>query len=185
MDRVASNLDTIRGFASDTKASPCGVDRIVSDGQSGAARAALDAAMALGLNHGGWCSNDRIADDGPLDPKYGLRKRFGGFGERVAANIRHSDGTMLLTFCAEAALDNRTAHARNIAKLRRKALIHLQLPPDIVGVTPKTFNGVRAWLARCSIRTVNIVGPLEKVAPGIGEAVKDFLELLLAPSEEE
>lgn len=179
-ERIAANLDTLRGFA---KASPFGVDRIVGDGQSGASRGALDAAIALGISHGGWCSNDRIADDGPLDAKYGLRKRFGGFGERVAANIRHSDGTMLLSFCAEAELDNRTAHARNIAKLRRKALLHLQLPANVAGISDKTFNGVRAWLNRCAIRTLNVVGPLEKVAPGIGEAVTDFFELLLTPSE--
>jgi hypothetical protein len=180
MERISQNLETLRSFSKDEPA-PYGVVRIVSDGQSGAARGALDAGLALGLNVGGWCSIDRVADDGPLDPKYGLRKRFGGFGERVAANIRHSDGTMMLSFAAETALDPRTLHAQKLAKLRRKALVHLQLPQKSAGITRRTADAVRAWFDRCSVRTLNVIGPFEKVEPGIAEAVQDFLELVLTP----
>lgn len=180
MDRTAHNLDTLRGFTKRTEV-PFGIDRIVSDAQSGASRGALDAAIELGLNHGGWATADRIADDGPLDAKYCVRKCPGGFGERVAANIRHSDGTMLLSFCAREALDGRTKHAQNLAKLKRKALVHLQLPPDMAHISEKTINLVRGWFKRCKVSTLHVVGPLESKEPGIGEAVHDFLVLVLTP----
>lgn len=179
-ERSLINLAALRGF---TRATPYGVDRIVSDAQSGAARGALDAAIALGLNHGGAGAFGRQADDGPLDEKYRVRSCPGGFGERVAANIKNSDGTMLLSFGSENTLDGRTAHARNLTKLKRKAMVHLQLPYDIAAVTPKTLSAVRAWFGRCHISTLNVVGPLEKKEPGLQRAVCSFLEAVLAASE--
>jgi hypothetical protein len=185
MERISHNLETLRGFTTD-KPAPCGIVRIVSDGQSGAARGALEAGLALGLNVGGWCAADHIADDGPLDAaRYGLRKRFGGFGERVAANIRHSDGTMLLSFGSREQLDPRTKHAENHAKLKRKAMIHLQLPSNVLHISAKTIAGVRNWLTRIPVRTLNVVGPFERKEPGLQCAVQAFFELLLAPSEDE
>ena len=46
--------------------------KIVSGGQTGADRAALDFAIGHGIPHGGWCPKGRKAEDGPIDPRYEL-----------------------------------------------------------------------------------------------------------------
>ena len=48
--------------------------RIVSGGQTGADRDALDVAIKLGIPHGGWIPKDRIAEDVPLPKKSELQE---------------------------------------------------------------------------------------------------------------
>src|SRR5947207_15103352 len=73
--------------------------KIVSGGQTGADRAALDAAMEAGIACGGWCPEDRTAEDGPIDPKYPLTPAPGaGYRERTRLNVRDSEGTVIFSF---------------------------------------------------------------------------------------
>jgi hypothetical protein len=168
MNRVSLNLAAAMGFV--TKPHGCLVDRIVSDGQSGVARGALDAAIALGVSHGGHCAAERLADDGPLDARYEVHAIKGGFGERVAKNIQHSHGTLLVTFCAETQMDGRTKHARDLSKLRRRAMVHLQMPNSALDISDKTVRAVRHWLKRCSIRILHVTGRSER---RMSEPVRD------------
>jgi hypothetical protein len=48
------------------------IDKIVSGGQAGADRAALDWAIENGIPHGGWCPKGRLAKDGPIPARYNL-----------------------------------------------------------------------------------------------------------------
>ena len=50
------------------------LQKIISGGQTGADRAALDFAIAHGIPHGGWCPAGRRAEDGGLDPRYQLKE---------------------------------------------------------------------------------------------------------------
>jgi hypothetical protein len=163
--------DVLAGFAFK-------VDRIISDAQSGAARGALDAAIELGLSHGGDAPFDRVADDGPIPKWYFVRSCPGGFAERCARNIRYSDGTLLLSFGGEEGIDGRTAHARDFAKKKHKASAHLQLyagrEPG-----PNMITSTRQWLTRHRIRTLHVTGPLERKEPGIAAAVKALLVAVL------
>ncbi|MBL7017121.1 MAG: hypothetical protein ISR84_06140, partial [Kiritimatiellales bacterium] len=71
------------------------VAKIISGGQSGADRAALDAAMACGIPHGGWCPKGRLAEDGQISPKYNLREmETDSYSERTKANVADSDLTL-------------------------------------------------------------------------------------------
>ncbi|MDH3584808.1 MAG: putative molybdenum carrier protein, partial [Phycisphaerae bacterium] len=73
--------------------------KIVSGGQTGADRAALDAALACGQPCGGWCPQDRAAEDGPIDPRYPLKELpGGGYRQRTHRNVIDSDGTVVLSF---------------------------------------------------------------------------------------
>jgi Circularly permutated YpsA SLOG family len=61
-----------------------GVTKIVSGGQTGVDRGALDAALAVGFACGGWCPGDRMAEDGPIPEKYPLMPLpNGGYRERT------------------------------------------------------------------------------------------------------
>src|SRR5262245_59379474 len=74
------------------------VERIVSGGQTGADRAALDFAIEHGLNHGGWCPKGRRAEDGPIPVRYLLKEtQTNRYVQRNEWNVRDSDGTVIFT----------------------------------------------------------------------------------------
>ena len=73
--------------------------KIVSGGQTGADRAALDAALSSGFPCGGWCPEGRLAEDGPLSSAYPLEELpGGGYRQRTIKNIESSDGTAIFYF---------------------------------------------------------------------------------------
>ncbi len=72
--------------------------KIISGGQTGADRAALDWAIAHQIPHGGWCPKGRLAEDGHLDFKYHLTETIKpNYAERTAWNVRDSDATVIFT----------------------------------------------------------------------------------------
>ena len=71
--------------------------RIVTGGQTGVDRGALDAALEAGFPCGGWAPEGRTAEDGPLHERYPLRELAGaGYEERTLQNVLDSDGTAIL-----------------------------------------------------------------------------------------
>ena len=75
------------------------ITRIVSGGQTGVDRAALDVALKLGIPCGGWCPRGRRAEDGPIDACYPLQETpTQEYPQRTEWNVRDSDGTLVLTF---------------------------------------------------------------------------------------
>jgi hypothetical protein len=75
------------------------LQRIISGGQTGADRAALDAALELGFPCGGWCPQGRLAEDGPLASVYPLQELpNAGYRQRTIKNIESGDGTAIFYF---------------------------------------------------------------------------------------
>jgi hypothetical protein len=75
------------------------IARLVSGGQSGVDRAALDVALALGIPCGGWCPKGRKAEDGE---RYPLKETpSAGYSQRTRWNVRDADGTLILTWGAK------------------------------------------------------------------------------------
>src|SRR5262249_2490126 len=73
------------------------VRRIVSGGQTGVDRAALDWAINHRVEHGGWCPRGRRAEDGPIAAHYQLIETdSAGYAERTKRNVRETDATLLL-----------------------------------------------------------------------------------------
>lgn len=73
--------------------------KIISGGQTGVDRAALDAALQLGIPCGGWCPKGRKAKDGPIPDRYPLKEtESGSYPVRTEMNVRDSDGTLILTW---------------------------------------------------------------------------------------
>jgi len=149
---------------------------IVSGGQSGVDRAALDAALAAGLPCGGWCPRGRAAEDGPIPARYPLRETGRADpAQRTRCNVRDSDATLII---ARGPLSGGTAlTARHACRLGRACLI-----VDLAGVEDGTSPEARivAWLRAEDPRILNVAGPRESGAPGIGQAARDLLDGVFA-----
>jgi hypothetical protein len=132
---------------------------IVSGGQTGADRAALDAALALGIAIDGWCPRGRWAEDGPIAALYPLRETESADpAERTRANIRDSDATLVLMFGAMDAGTNLTIAAAKAAG-RPCAVM------DVTTLNVETAIG--DWLRHANPRRLNVAGPRESTAPGL------------------
>jgi hypothetical protein len=151
------------------------LSKIISSGQTGVDRAALDAALELGLPCGGWCAKGRKAEDGSIDLRYPLKEtstvqyQFG-----TEANVMEADGTLILTTGKPT---GRTAFATQMALKHKKTHLVIDLNRK---VAPRV---VRDWAERHKIRVLNVAGPREGKIPGIYGKARKFLDLILADKE--
>ena len=146
--------------------------RVVSGGQTGVDRAALDAARALGIGIGGWCPRGRVAEDGVIPEVYPLCETTSAdVAQRTEWNVRDSDATLVLH---RAALSGGTAttveHAR---RLGRPLLVRdLDTPIDPAEVV--------TWLVANQVRVLNCAGPRASEAPEIEAQARQVLTAIFA-----
>jgi hypothetical protein len=71
--------------------------KIISGGQTGVDRAALDVALRHGIECGGWCPVGRLHEFGKIPDHYPIQElQGGGYTERTLQNVKDSDGTVLV-----------------------------------------------------------------------------------------
>ena len=146
-------------------------ERIISGGQTGADRAALDFAIASDYSHGGWAPRGREAEDGRIALKYQLTELpEGGYRQRTRRNVEDSDGTLIVNL---GALDGGTLATKIFAEKAGKPLFVAQVDD---GVTAEMAAGVLAWLRAHDIKTLNVAGPRESKRPGIYQLTTALLE---------
>lgn len=150
------------------------ITRIISDGQAGVDRAALDAAMAMGVVHGGWCPRGRAAEDGPIDPRYRLKETDSpGYRQRTRLNVLESSATLSLN---EGPLSGGTSITLDFARRFGKPHIVAQLDEERLG---DALSRVVQWLEECETEVLNVAGPGERKRPGIhGRALAFLLAIL-------
>jgi hypothetical protein len=149
-------------------------EKIVSGGQTGVDRAALDVALELGLPCGGYCPRGRRAEDGRIPPRYPLQELPSReYPPRTARNVRDSDGTLILH---RRGLSGGTALTLRLAREKRRPHLAIDLAarPDA--------TSVRAWIEAQGIRVLNVAGPRESEAPGIHDAAAALLRCVLLPN---
>ena len=94
------------------------VKKIISGGQTGADRAALDVAMELGIEHGGWIPKGRKTENGRLPNKYQLKEMpTASYSKRTEQNIIDSHGTLIIS---HGKLTGGSALTRRLAKKHKK-----------------------------------------------------------------
>lgn len=148
------------------------LSKIITGGQTGVDRAALDVALALDIPCGGWCPKGRISENGPIPDHYPLVETDDAeYVERTRLNVTDADGILVLYAHS---LDAGTRHTLNLAAdIGRPSLtVDLTLDPDPADVV--------AWLARFEKGVViNIAGPRESSSPGIYQQAVEYLGRLL------
>ena len=160
--------------------------KIISGGQSGVDRAALDVAIRQSIPYGGWCPRGGWAEDFPESP--GLLARYPLLREtplsdpaqRTEWNVRDSDAVLIITLTGGLAVSTGTALASELAARYGKPLLVISLDED--DAEPRT----RSWLE--GIMTghgpersfaLGIGGPRESEAPGIYQRTVEFLRAAL------
>jgi hypothetical protein len=126
---------------------------IVSGGQTGVDRGALDAALEAGAPCGGWCPAGRLAEDGAVPDRYPLRELAGGYDRRTRQNVVDSDATLIIH---HGALTGGTLFTlRCCAELGRPTLL---VDGDGTSVADAA-RSVRKFVAAHGIRRLNVAGP--------------------------
>jgi hypothetical protein len=149
--------------------------QIVSGGQTGVDRGALDAALRTGAACGGWAPAGGVAEDGLIDARYGLvALPAGGYAERTRRNVEDSDATLILAFGAPT---GGTALSADCCRELGKPLLLV----DALVVSPaEAAQRARAFVVRHAVRRLNVAGPRASEAAAAHAYAWETVTLLLA-----
>lgn len=138
----------------------------MSGGQTGVDRAGLEAAIAIHIEHGGWCPKGRLSEDGSVPSRYELDEmETAEYPPRTEQNVIDSDATLILF---EQKLKGGTLLTKRLAKRWEKPFLSVNLATD------KPAE-VRRWLSEVRPDTLNIAGPRESSFPGIEQRALVYL----------
>jgi predicted Rossmann fold nucleotide-binding protein DprA/Smf involved in DNA uptake len=144
--------------------------KIISGGQTGVDRAALDTALNLKIEIKGFCPKGRLAEDGAISTKYPLTETKTSFyQERTRKNIDMADGILIITINKE--LKGGTLLAYKYAKSLNKKIRVIDLNEEKF----ENFMKLKTWIDKNDIKALNIAGNRESNEPGIYQKSKDFL----------
>jgi hypothetical protein len=148
--------------------------KIISGGQTGVDRAALDAAIRLGINHGGWIPKGRLTEEGPLPKEYNLKEMATtAYPERTEQNVIDSDGTLIIS---RGAPTGGTDLTRKMALKHGKQLLHIDLSQQ---APREAASLIDSWLKMGNIETLNVAGPRASQDPGIYQEAVTILIMAL------
>lgn len=150
--------------------------KIISGGQTGIDRAALDAAIELGLDYGGWCPKGGWAEDFPNPP--GLLAVYDRLRQtpladplqRTEWNVRDADRLLILVGAAGLTVSKGSEAARDFA-------VAFGRPYQMIDLdSPDALDQALAFLGEATIdAAICIAGPRESEAPGIYAKARSFL----------
>ena len=151
--------------------------KVISGGQTGVDRAALDAAIKLNIPHGGWCPKGRTAIDGIVPKKYKLQETDSSlYPPRTRKNVEDADGTLVY---ADGEYSRGTELTIKIAKGWGRPLLVID---NFVSTPIKTAQD---WVTINKIKILNVAGPSDRGRhEGIyGKSYQFLLELFSVCSE--
>ncbi len=147
------------------------IERIVSGGQTGVDRAALDVAIELDIPHGGWCPRGRRAEDGVIPECYQVREHPSEYyADRTRQNVLDADGTLVLYGDR---LEGGTLMTAKFAEAQGKAVYRVRLSGRI------SYVACIEWFEAEKIRVLNVAGPRASKDPHIYTKALRYLRQLL------
>jgi hypothetical protein len=145
--------------------------KIISGGQTGADRAALDYAIEFSIPYGGWVPKGRKTEDGTLPDKYKLQEMpTSDYSKRTEKNILAADGTLIVS---HGRLTGGSALTQFLSEKRDKPFIHVDFNRMSID---EASEAVRIWLEKNQIETLNVAGPRASKDPAIYEATRRLLD---------
>ena len=150
------------------------VSKIISGGQTGADRAALDWAIKRGIPHGGWCPKGRKAEDGTIDHRFNLVETpSDDYAQRTEWNVRDSDATAVFSILRE--LRGGSLLTVQLAEQYNKPVIHLCEEDEQTNHAQE----LRSFIKKFGISVLNVAGPRESDEPGVYQFVSRILDQAL------
>jgi hypothetical protein len=154
------------------------VNRMISGGQTGVDRAALDFALKAGIECGGWIPKGRMAEDGIIPAKYPNLKETESENskERTERNVRDSDGTLVIT---RGNPSGGSAFTLQVARHFEKPVLHVDLERESVDVASLRL---REWIQKVNPAILNIAGSRNSEDRKIYELTQTLLEMTFRQS---
>jgi hypothetical protein len=153
--------------------------KIISGGQTGADRAALDVAIELDIPHGGWILKGRRTEDGRLPDRYLLKETKNiGYPQRTELNILESDATLIFS---HGKLTGGSALTHKLAIKHSRPCLHVNLN-EISAY--KAVEIIKNWIDVKEIDILNVAGSRGSKDPLIYIVVKDVMKSVLYPPPE-
>lgn len=151
------------------------LERIVSGGQTGVDRGALDGAIAAGIAIGGWIPKGRKAEDGAVPARYaGMREApVSGYVWRTERNTIDSDATLVLWPGDPKRLSGGTKRTVGFAERHGKPVRTFPLRHDFFAL-----GGAAFWIHENGFKTLNVAGPRESKHPGIQSLAAGYVAAL-------
>lgn len=150
------------------------IKKIISGGQTGVDQAALDAAMSVGVAHGGWLPAGRMTEEGPLPLQYVLQELPGGsYPDRTRENVAAAEATLIIS---RGKLSGGSALTAKIAASMAKPFLHIDL--KILKKT-EAVDVIESWLQKCRPGVVNVAGPRASSDPRIYRDAFEIIERIL------
>ena len=146
--------------------------KIISGGQTGVDRAALDVAIKLGLEYGGFCPKGRLAEDGVILDKYNLTELSSSqYLMRTFENVQASDGTLIIH---QGTVSGGTLKTKDYCQMINKSFFEVNLLEDLEKI-PLNFD---TWIKENHIIIMNIAGPRESAASIYNRTLLLIMDLL-------
>ena len=147
------------------------ITRIISGGQTGADRAALDFAIKHNLHYGGWVPKGRKTEDGTLPEKYQLQEMpTPDYSKRTKQNVLDSDGTLIVS---HGFLTGGSALTEFLAEEHNKPYLHIDLNLLSMQEAAQIIN---QWIQSYKLKVLNVAGPRASKDPKIYQAIMNLLE---------
>ena len=152
------------------------VEMIISGGQTGVDRAALDFAINSGIPCGGWCPKTRKAEDGKIPEKYPLKETDSvKYQHRTRLNVKDSHATLIIT---DGSYSRGTELTSRIAIQYSKPLFKIDDKNE------KSIKGLLKWLNRYKPVILNVAGPRGSEGSEVYNLAFSILKKALKKSDE-
>lgn len=157
-----------------------GVEKIISGGQTGVDRSALDFALKYKIDCGGWCPKGRKAEDGNIPENYPLQETSTRkSAKRTELNVKDSDGTLIIS-CRNELIEGTKLTEEYCVKMNKPYIIF-----DISHTKVVMKNRYEKWLKDYEVKVLNVAGCKESECEGIYEKTIEILEFIFGFVEED
>jgi hypothetical protein len=157
---------------------PISIPVIISGGQTGVDRAALDWAIGHRISHGGWCPKGRLADDGVISLAYSLKETpSSDCSQRTESNVRDSDGTVIFSLATQ--LSGGSKYTMEMARHHLKPVLHLSAQSK-----QRHAAALQRFVMEQNIKRLNVAGSRESGEPQVAQFVRRVLEETFYPDDD-